>query len=76
MEKSSASESSFVLLRQRRSVTQKAVADALAVTEHTVWAWEKGRQTPRLTIAQTKALCRLLNVTIEELPDDFGPVTA
>lgn len=65
--------SQFVLLRQEKSVTQKAVAEALDVSEHTVWAWEKGRQVPRLTISQAKALCRLLGVGIEELPDNFGP---
>jgi DNA-binding XRE family transcriptional regulator len=67
--------SDFVLLRQRMDVTQKDIAEALNVSERTVWAWEKGRHEPRLTIPQTKALCRLLNVSIEDLPDDFGPVT-
>jgi DNA-binding XRE family transcriptional regulator len=65
--------SEFVLLRQRMDVTQKQIAEALNVSERTVWAWEKGRHEPRLTIPQTKALCLLLNVPIEALPDNFGP---
>ena len=67
--------SAFVLLRQRMDVTQKDIAEALKVSERTVWAWEKGRHEPRLTIPQTKALCLLLRVAIEDLPDNFGPVS-
>ena len=62
---------SLVDLRKRAGVTQKAVADALGVTDHTVRNWEKGREEPRLFIWQVKALCGLLQCGLEELPDHF-----
>ncbi|KAM3092673.1 helix-turn-helix transcriptional regulator [Phormidesmis sp. 146-35] len=63
--------STLVELRKRAGVTQKALADALGVTDHTVRNWEKGREEPRLFIWQVKALCSLLNCELEELPDHF-----
>ncbi|NJR52864.1 MAG: helix-turn-helix transcriptional regulator [Leptolyngbyaceae cyanobacterium CSU_1_3] len=63
--------SPLVELRKRAGVTQKAVADALGVTDHTVRNWEKGREEPRLFIWQVKALCNLLHCELEELPDHF-----
>lgn len=36
-------------------------------------AWERGEYQPELTIPQMKALCRALNVTLDELPDDVSP---
>ncbi|MEL6384214.1 MAG: helix-turn-helix transcriptional regulator [Cyanobacteria bacterium J06626_18] len=74
MEKKS-NDSKFVLLRKSKGVTQKQIADALGVTERTVWAWEKGHQIPNLSIPQIKALCRVLDTTVEDLPDNFGPAT-
>ncbi len=61
-------------LREKVGLTQEAVALALGVTDHTIRNWEKGRAEPRLTIRQVKKLCQLLNCTLDELPDDFGPV--
>ena len=63
--------SSLVDLRKRAGVTQKAVADTLGVTDHTVRTWEKGREEPRLFIWQVKALCKLLQCELDELPDHF-----
>ena len=60
-------------LRQEMELTQKDIADALGVTEQTVRNWEQGKAVPKLTIPQTKILCRLLQRSIEELPDSFGP---
>ena len=61
-------------LREKAGLTQEAVAVELGVTDHTIRNWEKGRAEPRLTIRQVKKLCRLLNCSLDELPDDFGPV--
>ncbi|ULP29975.1 MULTISPECIES: helix-turn-helix transcriptional regulator [Leptolyngbya] len=58
-------------LRKKAGVTQKAVADALGVTDHTVRNWEKGREEPRLFIWQVKALCDLLQCELGDLPDRF-----
>lgn len=67
--------SNLVSLRQRFELTQKQVAEALGVTEQTVRNWEQGKAIPRLTIPQTKTLCRLLKCSIEDLPDNLGPET-
>ena len=63
---------SFVILRTLRQITQKELADVLGVTEHTISNWERGKAIPKLTIPQTKALCNVLGVSLDELPDDFG----
>lgn len=66
--------SPLVALREKVGLTQEALADALGVTDHTVRNWEKGRAEPRLTISQTKILCRVLQCSLEDLPDSFYPV--
>ncbi len=60
-------------LRTLQQLTQKELADALGVTQDTVANWESGRAVPRLTIPQFKMLLKVLQVTPEELPDDFSP---
>ncbi len=59
-------------LKQRRELlklTQQQVADELGVTVTTVKTWEAGRHIPKLYLPQTKALCDLLKLTLEELVD-------
>ncbi|NHC36878.1 helix-turn-helix transcriptional regulator [Scytonema millei VB511283] len=63
---------SFVVLRSLKQITQKELADVLGVTEDTISNWERGKVVPKLTIPQTKALCNLLEVNLEQLPDNFG----
>ncbi|MGG6293809.1 helix-turn-helix transcriptional regulator [Leptolyngbya sp. AN02str] len=67
-------DSVFVQLRQQLGLTQKQVAGALGVSEQTVRNWEQGKTTPQLTIPQTKKLCELLGLPIDQIPDDFGPI--
>jgi DNA-binding XRE family transcriptional regulator len=64
--------SNLVSLRKELDLTQKDIADALGVTQQTVRNWEQGKAIPRLTIPQTKVLCRLLKRPIEGVPDHFG----
>jgi DNA-binding XRE family transcriptional regulator len=66
-------QSPLAMLRTLRFMTQKDLAEAIGVSETTIRNWEKGRATPQLTPKQTKALCKALNITLEELPDNFGP---
>lgn len=66
-------ESKLMRLRTLRRMTQKELANALGVDRVTVTNWETGRSEPRLTIAQFKTLLKVLNITVDELPDDFGP---
>lgn len=54
-------------------MTQKELADSLGVTKNTVANWEKGRAIPKLTPAQYKTLLKMLNISVEDLPDYFGP---
>ena len=56
-------------LRKRLGLTQKQVADAVGVTDQTVSNWEAGRHIPKLYPIQTKALCDLLDLTLDELAE-------
>ena len=66
-------ESAFSQLRQSRHLTQRQIADALGITVQTVSNWEVGRAEPKLTIRQFKALLRILDCSVEELPDELKP---
>jgi transcriptional regulator with XRE-family HTH domain len=65
--------SALMRLRTLRHLTQKELADALGVTENTVANWERGRAIPKLTPSQFKTLVKMLQIGLEDLPDDFGP---
>ncbi len=59
-------------LRVQRFMTQKQLAEALGVTEATVRNWESGQSVPKLTPVQYKKLLKILQITSDELPDQFG----
>jgi putative transcriptional regulator len=56
--------------RDTNKITQRRMADVLGVTITTVQNWESGRYIPRLTPNQTKTLCDLLNITLDDLVDE------
>ncbi len=60
-------------LRNRRRLKQEDLAIALGVSRTTIMNWETGRAVPRLTVPQVKTLCKMLGITLDELPDNFGP---
>ncbi len=64
--------SALTRLRILRHMSQKELADVLGVTENTVANWERGRATPKLTPNQFKLLLKTLQISVDELPDDFG----
>ena len=66
-------ESPIVRFRNLLGITQKSLADALGVTEQTVSNWEVGRTEPKLSPSQYKILLRVLQITPEQIPDNFGP---
>ena len=55
-----------------KNKTPADVASALNVKERAVLYWLSGDRTPRLTIAQTQDLCRLLDCSVFDLPVDFS----
>lgn len=65
-------ESKFVSLRLEAGLTQKAIADALGVTEQAVRNWERGKNEPRFTIQQMKLLCKMLGRSLDEMPESFS----
>jgi DNA-binding XRE family transcriptional regulator len=66
--------SPLAMLRKiRGNISQEEVANALGVKRNTVSRWEIGLSTPKLEPWQTKKLCKLLSISIEELPDNFSP---
>jgi transcriptional regulator with XRE-family HTH domain len=67
-------------LRTQAGLTQAELARQIPdktgtkpISQRAVSAWERGEYQPELTITQMKALCRALNVTLDELPNDCGP---
>ena len=66
-------ESALKQMRQRVGLTQAELARRIGVSDRAVRAWEKGEYPPTLTIPQMRALCKELQITFEDLPDEFGP---
>lgn len=62
-----------VLRRLRGNISQAEIADALGVERNTVTRWETGTSKPKLEPWQTKKLCKLLGISIDDLPDSFAP---
>ena len=60
-------------LRNLRNLTQEALAEFIGVSRTTIMNWETSRATPKLTVAQIKTLCRKLEITLDQLPNNFGP---
>jgi DNA-binding XRE family transcriptional regulator len=67
-------ESSLRKRREELGLTQRNIALALGKTDQTISNWETGTYEPKMTPRETKLLCRLLKWTLEEMPDDFGPM--
>ncbi|MFP4124361.1 helix-turn-helix transcriptional regulator [Coleofasciculus sp.] len=69
-----AGESPLKLLREKLKLTQEELARRCGIPLRTYVRWETGDAVARPSVPQIKALCRELGVSIEELPDQFGPV--
>mgnify|MGYP002777026443 FL=1 len=57
----------ILYLRKRLDLTQKEVAKAVGIDDQTVSNWEQGKKKPKLDPAQTFALCKVLQCSLEEL---------
>jgi transcriptional regulator with XRE-family HTH domain len=60
-------------LRERAGLTQEELARRCGIPLRTYQRWETGETAARPSIRQIKALCRELNIPVEELPDELGP---
>ena len=60
-------------LRERAGLTQEELARRCGIPLRTYQRWETGETAARPSIRQIKALCRELNILVEELPDELGP---
>jgi DNA-binding XRE family transcriptional regulator len=54
-------------LRTRAGLTRREVANALGVTEKTVYVWETSGKPPKMMVSQVQKLIELLNCSLEEL---------
>jgi transcriptional regulator with XRE-family HTH domain len=66
-------ESPLKQLRDKLGLTQEELSRRCGIPLRTYVRWETGEAMPRPTIPQVKALCRELQISIEDLPDEFGP---
>ncbi len=66
-------ESTLRQLRERAGLTQEELARRCGIPVRTYQRWETGETTARPSVRQIKALCRELNIPIEDLPDEFAP---
>ena len=66
-------ESPLKKLREDAGLSQQEFANRIGVGIATVSRWERGVSPAMLTVPQMKALCRVLGLAIEDLPDNFGP---
>ena len=74
-EPSPSKESALKRRREELGLKQRDIAIGVNVSMQTVSNWETGRyREAKLTLPQVKALCRVLQWSIEELPDELGPV--
>jgi len=55
----------FRELRLNRGLTQKDIADALSISQVSVWQWEAGESLPKAD--KLPAIAELFGCTIEEL---------
>ncbi|MEO0434436.1 MAG: helix-turn-helix transcriptional regulator [Cyanobacteria bacterium J06656_5] len=74
-EPSPSKESALKRRREELGLKQRDIAIGVNVSMQTVSNWETGRyKEAKLTLPQVKALCRVLQWSIDELPDELGPV--
>lgn len=54
-------------LRTRAGLTRREVANALGVTEKTIYVWETSANSPKMTVVQVQQLIEILSCTLAEL---------
>jgi transcriptional regulator with XRE-family HTH domain len=61
--------------REQLGLTQRDIATALGKTDQTISNWETGVYEPKMTPREFKQLCELLQWALDDIPDDFGPIS-
>jgi DNA-binding XRE family transcriptional regulator len=54
-------------LRIRAGLTRREVANALEITEKTIYVWETSDNPPKMTVSQVQKLLGILGCTLDEL---------
>jgi DNA-binding XRE family transcriptional regulator len=54
-------------LRTRAGLTRREVANALGITEKTIYIWETSENPPKMTVFQVQKLLQILGCTLDEL---------
>lgn len=61
---------------QNTELNQREFAEACGISLRAYMYWISGKTEASPTPKQVKAICRILGIRIDQLPDDFGPVHA
>lgn len=67
-------ESPLKKLREEVGLSQQELASRIGVAVSTLSRWERGKSPAMMSVRQMKLLCRELRRTLDELPDEFGPL--
>lgn len=67
------SNSMFETLRiERTKLNQEQFLEAVGIPHKTWRRWITGETEGRLTLKQIKAICKILNLSVDDLPDNFA----
>ncbi|MFQ4139815.1 helix-turn-helix transcriptional regulator [Nodosilinea sp. PGN35] len=59
--------------REELGLTQRDIGLALGKTDQTISNWETGIYEPKMTPREFKKLCEVLDWSLKDIPDNFGP---
>lgn len=70
---SQSNESPLKRRREELGLTQRDIGQALGKTDQTISNWETGIYEPKMTPREFKQLCNVLQWSLDDIPEDFGP---
>ncbi|EKU97339.1 putative transcriptional regulator [Leptolyngbya sp. PCC 7375] len=59
--------------REELGLTQRDIGQTLGKTDQTISNWETGIYEPKMTPREFKRLCEVLQWSLDDIPEDFGP---
>lgn len=66
MEENPVNESTLMNLRERAGLTRRQLANAIGVTEKTIYVWENSPREPKMTPSQIDAYIKSVGCSFEE----------